>query len=505
MSDPGHTGAMNAPGTNPAQIPFGPDTESLLEQFGIDRENFARMNAFMAENFGPPHNDGGEFGPKDAAQDEGDAAEPDDIRRWNEIFAEIAPDFGIAPDSARNFFQTLSERQIARILRARRRTPELRPGNEIGFTPVEEWPEPVSAAAILPDLIAAIRRHVAMPESLALVTALWTMHTHALNAFDISPRLVITSAEPGCGKTTLLRLLSFLVARPLEICAASPRAILNSLEYTPTLLIDDGATLLRSSEIANTIRHGRQRSACMLHNARFDVLSLPLFTAAALALHGRNPPALARRSIEVALARFAPCDSILRLRDEHRAPLEQLRRMLARWAGDEVDNLRAAGGVRALAEDENWTPLLTIAAAAGAQWEIRAREAMQQIRGQSPTLLQLLLADIGKLIEGMAAGKFALHGPDGAPVTDADRIRSADLTRLLAGLDGQPWREWGRAGQPITTHTLARLLAEAGVRPSIMHFRALGVNGAASYFTDRGYLISHFAVAIAHYLPQAGK
>lgn len=500
MSEPATAGATHGPETKLSQILFGPDTESVLAEFGIDPENFARMAAFMEENFGPPHNDGGEFGPDDAAEAEEDAAEPDDAVNWNEILAEVAGDFGIAPDSARNFFEAMSERRRERILRARRRTPELRPGNEIEFTPVEEWPEPVSAAAILPDLIAAIRRHVAMPESPALVTALWIMHTHALNAFDISPRLIITSAEPGCGKTTLLRLLSSLVARPLEICAASPRAILNSLEYTPTLLIDDGATLLRSSEIANTIRHGRQRSACMLHNARFDLLSLPLFTAAALALHGRLPPALARRSIEIALARFAPSDSILRLRDEHRAPLDQLRRMLARWAGDEVDNLRAAESSRALAEDENWTPLLTIAASAGAQWETHAREAMQQILRQTPTLLQLLLSDIRKIIDHVAAGKFALHGPDGAPVTDTDRVRSADLVRLLAELNGQPWCEWGRAGQPITTHALARLLAEAGVRPSTMHFRAISPGGATSYFTDRGYLVSHFAVAFAHYL-----
>ncbi len=504
MSQPGYTGAAPARATTLSQILLGPDTESLLREFGIDRNNFDRLTACIIDTENPDADDW-EATPDTACLDDEHGTAPDDIRRWNQAFAGLAGDFGIAPDSARKFSQALWERQQARDLRTRRRTPELRPGDEIEFMPVEEWPEPVTAAALLPELIAAIRRHVAMPESLALITALWCMHTHALNAFDISPRLVITSAEPGCGKTTLLRLLSLLVARPLEICAASPRAILNSLEHTPTLLIDDGATLLRSSEIATAIRHGRQRNACMLRDARFELLNLPLFTAAALALHGRIVPALARRSIEIRLAYFAPSDSVLRLRDEHLAPLEQFRRMLARWAGDEVDNLRQAEGVRALAEDENWTPLLTIAASAGAQWEMQARDALEQIRGQAPTLLQLLLSDVRKIIDGLAAGKFALHGPDGAPIVDTDRIRSADLVRLLAEMDGQPWREWGRAGQPITTHALARLLAEAGIRPSTMHFRAFAAGGAGSYFTDRGYLVSHFAVAFAHYLPQPGK
>ena len=501
MSQPVYAGAANARVTKFSQLLFGPDTPALLEEFAIDRKNFDRMTAYIIDTFENPDADDWDAAPDNAAHDDERGAGPDDMLRWNEAFAGLAVDFGIAPDSARNFSQALSERQHARIVRRRRRTPELRPGSEVEFMPDEEWAEPVSAAALLPDLIAAIRRHVAMPESLALVTALWCMHTHALNAFDISPRLVITSAEPGCGKTVLLRLLSFLVARPLEICAASPRAILNSLEYTPTLLIDDGAALLRSSEIATAIRHGRQRSAVMLRDARFELLNLPLFTAAAVALRGRVLPALARRGIEIALTHFAPSDCILRLRDEHLAPLEQLRRMLTRWAGDEVDNLRRAEAARALAEDENWTPLLTIAASAGAQWEMQTRAALEHIRGQAPTLLQLLLTDISKIIHGMAAGKVALQGPDGAPIADTDRIRSADLARLLAERDG-PWREWGRAGQPITTHALARLLAEAGIRPSTMHFRGSSA-GATSYFTDRGYLVSHFAIAFAHYLPRA--
>src|SRR5215469_7577604 len=51
------------------------------------------------------------------------------------------------------------------------------------------WPEPVDTAAILGEALSVIRAHVSIPEHEALVTALWALHTHALDAFEITPRL----------------------------------------------------------------------------------------------------------------------------------------------------------------------------------------------------------------------------------------------------------------------------------------------------------------------------
>src|SRR5690242_19558556 len=85
---------------------------------------------------------------------------------------------------------------------------------------------------------------------------------------------------------------------------------------------------------------------------------------------------------------------------------------------------------------------------------------------------------------------------------DRDRIRSADLARLLAELEGRPWHEWGRSGQPITPHALARILSDAGIRPTTRQFHAAFKKGADGAFYDKGYLHDQFADAFARYLPE---
>jgi hypothetical protein len=82
--------------------------------------------------------------------------------------------------------------------------------------------------------------YLALPESAAHTVAVWTVHTHCYDAFTISPRLAITSPEKGCGKTTLLDVLSCMVARPLPACNAEVAAIFRVVEKTkPTLPMDE--------------------------------------------------------------------------------------------------------------------------------------------------------------------------------------------------------------------------------------------------------------------------
>ena len=59
-----------------------------------------------------------------------------------------------------------------------------------------------------------IRRFVVLSQAQADVCALWITHTHAIEAASFTPYLNITSPLPRSGKSTLLELLSLLVARP---------------------------------------------------------------------------------------------------------------------------------------------------------------------------------------------------------------------------------------------------------------------------------------------------
>ena len=77
-------------------------------------------------------------------------------------------------------------------------------GQPLDLPTPEPWPDPVDGAALLSEMTAAVLRYVVMEAGSAETVALWVLHAHALDAFQISPRLAITSPEKRCGKTTAL-------------------------------------------------------------------------------------------------------------------------------------------------------------------------------------------------------------------------------------------------------------------------------------------------------------
>src|SRR5262245_29330430 len=53
----------------------------------------------------------------------------------------------------------------------------------------EPWPEPVHAARLLDDITDVVRAHLVLPNGAAELLALWVLHAHAHDCFDISPVL----------------------------------------------------------------------------------------------------------------------------------------------------------------------------------------------------------------------------------------------------------------------------------------------------------------------------
>lgn len=369
---------------------------------------------------------------------------------------------------------------------------------------IDPWPEPVSPTSLLCSLITAIRGHVAMDDHSALAVALWAMHTHVHESFSVTPRLLIRSNVSRCGKTALLAVLSHIVPRPLDICAGSPSAILWSLGYRPVLLIDNGAQFIAGGRDLRALLHnGCQRAASrLLRSVQGLASDMALFTPAAVTVEGQMPRVLAGRSIEILLEPLTSEEKILRLRSTHAAALQDLGRMLARWAADCSDELRTRNDAVEFPEDENWLPLLLIAAGAGSEWEARTRAAMQALRGNSEDAhLHNLLRDIRAIVEDRRAGQLQLPAPNGKLIANRDRIRSADIARLLGEMEGRPWHEWGRSAQPITPHALARLLAQANIHPLRTRFQTADQNGPGPDLNERGYLLQHFDDAFTRYLP----
>ena len=136
-------------------------------------------------------------------------------------------------------------------------------GQPLDLPTPEPWPDPVDGAALLSEMTAAIRKYAVMEVGSAEIVALWVLHAHALDAFQISPRLAITSPEKRCGKTTALDVVQFLAPRPLSTSNTTAAAIFRTIEAAqPTLLIDEADTFLTNNEdIRGVLNSGHRRSA----------------------------------------------------------------------------------------------------------------------------------------------------------------------------------------------------------------------------------------------------
>ena len=275
--------------------------------------------------------------------------------------------------------------------------------------------------------------------------ALWALHTYLLCGFGISPRLAITSPEKGCGKTTLLDVLSHLVMRPLSTSNATTAAIFRVVEMQqPTLLVDEADTFLKeNNELRGILNSGHRQGGSVLRIVGEDLepRSFSTYSACAIALIGKLPETLTDRSVPIPLRRRRPDEPIEAFRFDRTGPLDRIARQAIRWARDNAD--RVCGADPDMPADvfnraaDNWRPLLAIADAADAGWPDRARRAVNAAGAAAgdhdQSVRVTLLADIEAI--------FAERG--------VDRLASADLVEGLVAIEGHPWAEW-KAGKPIT-------------------------------------------------------
>ena len=118
-----------------------------------------------------------------------------------------------------------------------------RSGQAVEFSDPEPWPEAVDGAELLQELVDLFSRHIVLSAGAAEALALWTLHTHLLEASWITPRLAVTSPVKRCGKS--LALLEETVYRPLMISNVTVAAVFRCIEkYRPTLLVDEADTFL---------------------------------------------------------------------------------------------------------------------------------------------------------------------------------------------------------------------------------------------------------------------
>jgi hypothetical protein len=87
-------------------------------------------------------------------------------------------------------------------------------GRPIDLPETEPWHEAVEGEALLYALSRTIREYVILSEPQADAIALWNVHTYAHDAFDVSPKLLLKSAQKRCGKSRLVGVLARTTAKP---------------------------------------------------------------------------------------------------------------------------------------------------------------------------------------------------------------------------------------------------------------------------------------------------
>ena len=361
-------------------------------------------------------------------------------------------------------------------------------GQPLDLPPPEPWMDPVDGAALLSEMIAAVVRYVVMEAGCPETVALWVVHAHALDAFQISPRLGVISADKRCGKTTLLDVVRDLSPRPLSTSNTTTAAIFRTVEAAqPTLLIDEADTFLNNNEeLRGVLNSGHRRSSAFvlrLVGDNHEPRQFSTWTPIAIALIGKLPDTLQDRSILIRMRRRLPSESIAQFRADRTDDLKILARKVARWANDNLETLRAMDPAMPPTvtnrDADNWRPLLAIADAVGGKWPARARviaEAMtEKAKGDDQSLRAMLLEDIRFV--------FATKG--------VDKLPSAELVEALLAMKDRPWPELGRAAKPITQNKLAGLLKDFGIRPCNVWVGAKPL---------KGYGSGQFEDAFARYL-----
>src|SRR5262249_22248129 len=111
---------------------------------------------------------------------------------------------------------------------------------------------------ILDDVYSFCGRFVRYPsEEAHIAHTLWIAHTHLIEAFYITPRFIVQSAERRSGKSRLAEITKLLVQNPLSSINMSGAAMYTALavakdkrEPIPTLLLDEIDQLLEKKDTA---------------------------------------------------------------------------------------------------------------------------------------------------------------------------------------------------------------------------------------------------------------
>jgi putative DNA primase/helicase len=270
-------------------------------------------------------------------------------------------------------------------------------GRPVSFDDPEPSDEEVDGAELLSNMSSGIRSYVVLGATEGDALALWVVFTHAFDAFDVAPKINIASVEKRCGKSRLVEVVSYVVARRLLVSSGSPASLMRVIEgHHPTLLLDEIDVLLKKSpELREAIRgllnagFNRSGSDFIINvpspNGGYEPRLFSAYTPQILSGIGDLPDTVRDRSVTIEMRRKKRDEKIRRLRRRDGGDLRAMCSKAARWAADNMAALRDAVPVMPEGLDDRaadaWEPLIAIADLAGGEWPDRARRAALKLSG----------------------------------------------------------------------------------------------------------------------------
>ena len=360
-------------------------------------------------------------------------------------------------------------------------------GDAVSFPKIEPWGEPVKLGEVLKMIADEFRGYIAMTQAQADAAALWVVHSHCFDAFQMTPRLVISSPEKGCGKTTMRDLVALFVPRPLLTENMTPAVLFRLVQkHHPTILADEFDRWLKyNEELTGLINSGHSKNGrvyrCIGDN--HDVHGFEVFSPAVLCGIGNLPGTIQDRSIVIRLERAKKDELAKRFDSRKTATEEELCRKIARWIQGNRSKIEQAedpelpgGAVNRLAD--NWRPLFTLAELAGGEWPQRACDSFEKLSESEKAASEgtgiRLLNDIRTISKEEKGG----------------RIFTDNLIAKLLSMN--EW--WGEAkrGKPISPAWLAHKLRPFGLSPRTIRI---------DRYQNKGYEFKDFEDAFERYLP----
>jgi hypothetical protein len=236
-----------------------------------------------------------------------------------------------------------------------------------------------------------------MKDSDALLCAIWIVHTHLIDEFYSTPRLLISSPTFGSGKTTLLEHFDHLCReKPAQMGNISSTAVLARIHQPQirTILIDEADRTLNPKnpiflELISIVNSGYKRGGSRPVNVQvkggaWEVVDMELFAPVAIAGNAPNLPEDTRsRCLIVRLMPSKPGEVRRTLWEDIEPDAYDLRSRIVSATNDIRDELKRVPNLKFPDNtpprlEEIWRPLIKIAHLAGAEVESDTRLLLEE-------------------------------------------------------------------------------------------------------------------------------